>query len=166
MAYYGSREDRDRAARNIIADKREMAALFAAIRPIIQDFDGRVYNCRFDRALKEIITEKHIYSSKKYNHLYIEAHGSNSNRWYTLASIRLDELTDGKRIPADLFIQSAREYREKWLKEAASLERNIDSIDTIQQQIKIISAQLNALLQPLDYTTRDIYGLNARITYS
>ena len=120
-------------AKNRIEVYREAAALFPVVKKIVQSFDGKCLNCRLEKALQEA-TEKHIYVSKRYRFLEIEYypmhHGAHSQ---TIARISLDKLPDGKRIPAELIIESLHEQRVKFLKSAANLEMDIEKIDMYEK---------------------------------
>lgn len=54
MMYFRDRAEQDNAAKKIIEDYRAAAALCIQIKPIIALFDGKVYNCRFDKKIAEI----------------------------------------------------------------------------------------------------------------
>ena len=48
-----TRESQDKQAQMEVEARREAAAAFPFIRPVLQRFNGKVYNCRFEKALKE-----------------------------------------------------------------------------------------------------------------
>lgn len=161
MYTYNYGEDANTAIMNRARVYRDAAALFPAIRATAEAFDGKVYNCRFEKALRDnsgawICTEKRY----KWMEIYIYDHGSR----ILLASVGLDCLPDGKRIPADLIIESAREKREGLLKRAADLEAVPAKAQTLQAQFKKLSDMVDALRDSIPYEAQDIYRLGYRVT--
>lgn len=140
---------------------RNAAQLFPAIRKTLEQFDGKVFNCRLEKALQEA-TGCRVYAKKsKYSidiYTYISDYRGNS--WYTLARLKNEDLKDGKRIPAAAFISSAREYREKHLQEAAELEAAPDTVPEMAEHIRYFIAQANKLVDSIPYVIRDMYGLS------
>lgn len=164
--YYRNKEERDNAVKRHIEDYRNAAGLFSRIRPIIESFDNKVFNCRLEKALQEK-TGLRIYAKKDFKHISIYMYGGNTNRMITLASIPLEALKEEKRIPAAAFIEDARKRRESLLKEAASMEEAITKADTVKRQMDALQAQMEAVSKQISsYTAREIYGLNYRITYN
>lgn len=90
----------------------------------------------------------------------ITVHYLDHGRYYTLARIKQEDLKEGKRIPADLFIESARERRSALLKEAATIETNMKKVDTVKEQIRALKAAIKALTDSMDWVTRDIYSID------
>lgn len=165
--FYGNREDQNKHISEIIKENREAAQLFPEIRKVIQNFDGKVYNIRFQKALQDA-TGKYIWA--KYNDygsyggnvsIYI---CGNANRIYTLATIRREDMKDGKRIDAEKMIASARVNRESHLKKAYKMEQSMQQIDVIKKQIQDIEQLLKAVTSPLDYEIRDTYNIPSRLT--
>lgn len=157
--FYGSIEDQGKAIAAKVKTRRDAAALFPIIRDTALAFDGKVYNCRFEKALRErgtyIFTEKTQY----YFEIYLYERG---NR-ITLAHISPDDMPDGKRIPADLIVKSAREKREQLLQEAAQIERDVAQVDTFKQQLDYFRKQLEKLRDSIHSDVRNIYNLDYRV---
>lgn len=168
---FGTREDMDRKAHEKICFYREVASYYPVIRKIAQKFDGKVYNCRFEKALQEALdehlqthgdTREHsqprIYCSKRYKWVEIEIYIGGLN--CCVASMKIEDLTDGKRIPAEIIIESARTKRESFLKSASNLERDISMIDEYKKQFNYLTGIINHLNGLLTWETRDIYNMN------
>ena len=161
--YYGTREEKDKAARKIAQFHRETAELFPAIRKVIENFDGKVFNVRFEKALQEK-TGKRIFA-KAYN-AYIYIYLYFEGREYNLAILHREDMADGKRINAAKMIESAREHRASHYLKAYTIEAQMTQIDAISQQLQDIERTLTALTCHLDYSIRDIYGLTCRLSRS
>lgn len=157
--FYGDRDAQDEAIAAKVKTKRDAAALFPIIRDATLAFDGKVYNCRFENALREsgnyIFTEK----TKYYFEIYLYDRG---NR-IVLAHISIDDMPDGKRIPADLIVKSAREKRESLLREAAQIERDAAQADMFKQQLEYFREQLEKIRDSIHSDVRDIYNLDYRV---
>lgn len=148
------------------AAHREAAALFPAIRKVFEAFDGKVFNCRLEKALREatgrrVFVKKSDYSIEVYT--YLDDYRGSS--WYTLAFVKCEDLKDGKRIPAAAFIDSARSNREKHLKEAAQMEAAPDTVPELVQHIKYFIDQANKLIDSLPYSVREMYHVSAARMY-
>lgn len=156
MRYY-SREEQDKAAQREIDILRECAGMYQGLRAVFNDFDNKVFNVRLQKALQERV-KRHIWvENKPYG---ITVHYLDNGRYYTLARIKQEDLREGKRIPADLLIESARERRSALLKEAATIETNMQKVDTVKEQIKALRAAIKALTDSMDWVTRDIYSID------
>lgn len=159
--YYYKKEDQDAAARAYIKAYRDAAALYPMIKKVIQSFDKKVFNKRLETALREG-TGARVFVENRPNLIDIHVYGPHSN-WITLAILQKDDFVDGKRINAEKLIDSLTDHRNTLLKTAARYEKQIDEIDQIKIQIKQIKKLLNDVLEPYDYTMRDIYGINAKL---
>ena len=162
MLNYYSEEQKVTKIRELAEEYRNAAELFPIIRPVIESFDGKVFNCRLDKALRELFekTGRYICARREYGALkiyYYETtyHGSAQ---FMLASIPESKLPEGKRIPAADLINSAREQRESNLKVAASLDENIAVMQTTKKQIEYLVSQINRIVDPLPSAIQDIYG--------
>lgn len=159
--YYYSEKERDKAAQKLLNANREAANMYAIIKPVLMKFDGKVYNKRLDKALNEV-SENCIHSKIEFNHIRIYLYYN--NEIFTLSSVSMDQLKDNKRINAELFLDSAREYREEHLKEAHEIQKAIEQHETIEERIKALEKQLKAITEQIDsYRAKEIYGLNASI---
>lgn len=159
--YYYKKEDQDAAARAYIKAYRDAAALYPKIKKVIQSFDRKVFNKRLETALQEG-TGARVFVENRPNLIDIHVYGPHSN-WITLAILQKEDFVDGKRIDAGKLIESLTDHRNTLLQTAARYEKQIEEIDQIKIQIKQIKKLLNDVLEPYDYTMRDIYGINAKL---
>ena len=159
--YYYKKEDQDAAARAYIKAYRDAAALYPKIKKVIQSFDKKVFNKRLETALQEG-TGARVFVENRPNLIDIHVYGPHSN-WITLATLSKDDFIDGKRINAEKLIESLTENRNRLLQTAARYEKQIEEIDNVKEQIKQIKKLLNDVLEPYDYTMRDLYGINIRL---
>ena len=162
MGYY-TREDQDKAIKAYIDDLQEAVNLFTAVRDVVQEFDGKVFNCRFEKALQDK-SERRIYAKKEHSRINIYIYTTPDI--YTLASVQIKDMKDGKRINADLFLESARQYRDERLKEISEARKAAENIDQIKSQIKQLENAIYAITGTVkSYRVKEIYGLNVRITH-
>lgn len=161
--YYGSDESRAAAMKATAKGYRAAAGLFPAIRKVLEQYDGKVFNCRLEKSLHEE-TGLWVHAKKEYNRLEIYYYGSTycGNTHFTLATVPLSSLPDGKRIPAALLIQSARDRRVEHLQHAACLEEFAESASTIKEQIDYFLAQANRIAGNLPAEVRDVYDIKYR----
>lgn len=164
MLYGYDKERGDQAILKEIEARRKAAALFPIIREVVTRFDGKVFNCRLENALREY---GRIWCRKRMDWLEITADcGENYRYCYMLAQIRIDAMPDGKRIPADLIIESARQKRAEHLKRAAEAEESMKEIETHQKHMEYLLNQFEKLRDSIPYNVREAYGLDFRICRS
>lgn len=160
---YFSREDQDKAAAELIAAYREAASLFPSIRTVFEQFNGKCYNKRIDKALTLAACHV-IHSEKRFQTLHFYCYGS-AGRIHTLASIHENDMPDGKRLDASKLIESARTCRAEALRRAAEIEQVSEQVDRILDQLKQIDDMVKAIVDPISWEARDIWNLNARLEY-
>jgi len=150
----------DNEAKRRIEDYREAAALFPAVKKVLQAFDGKCLNCRLEKALREA-TGKHITVNKRFKWVEIDFYPGRAGSYSrTLAQIGIDKFVDGKRIPAELIIESLHKKRVEHLQAAAALERDMDNIELYEQQFEYYKNQIDKLRESLNTETRYIYHLS------
>ena len=164
MFYCYTPEQRAEKVKETAEAYRVGASLFPALRKVAESFDGKVLNCRFENALSEaagrrIIVKK--YSTRLEIYEYDQTY-SGCTAIY-LASLPLDQMPDGKRIPAALLIESARTYRESNLKRAADLEAAQEKAEETAMRVKYFVEQANRLLGAMPSEIKDIYNLVHRV---
>lgn len=153
---YCTRDQQDAAARRYIDTRRQAAALYPMIAEVVRAFDGKVYNCRFERALQErtgarIICHKYT----KGIGAYIYEHGEQ----ITLCWFNIEDMTDGKRIPAAKVLEDARDRRQTLLQDAASMERTMQEVDAIKTDLRHLQDMHDAILRRVPYSAKDIYDI-------
>lgn len=157
MDFYDN-ESRRKEIADHIAKLRDIAALYPVIVPVITRFDNKIYNVCFVNALAEAscFTNYHIFTEKRLN--YIEIYVYDRGSLFTLAQCTIDDMPDGKRIPADKLIESARNKREELLRRAYELE-NID-IAHVLDQLNQAKALYNSIYEGLPYKFINVYHIN------
>jgi len=159
-----SREDQDTAAKTIAAHYREIANLFPIFRKVFQQFDGKVYNCRFEKALQEA-TGKYIRTEWNYSGsvLHIECYSSVMGRSLYLASLDKKDMTDGKRLNAEKLTESAKDRSDDFRRRAEALDATAGKVDDIRQQVKAAEKLIRGLIDSLPCEALDVWNLNYRI---
>lgn len=138
-------------------NRRQAARLYGSITKVLRAFDGKCYNVRLERALKEDLIGHFVYCDKRFGGwIAIVVSPDQCREWFDLAIINTDDLIDGKRIQAEKVIESARNIREKLLKEAAAMDRFVETYDTIYGQIESLKKAYNAVVDDLPYKGREI----------
>lgn len=159
MRFYGNIEAANKEAQERAADYRAAVNYIQAIIKVLKDFDGKVYNCRFDKALAAVTDNKaHVYRTQYCFQIYVYPR-NNYSFHITLASIKPQDFTDGKRIPADLLIESTRSSRENILKKAYDIETNIEQMAQVKEYIQQTKDKLEKFCRSFPDDIRDIYGL-------
>ena len=132
-------------------------AVVDEVKAIVQEFDGKVYNCRFDNAIKEKTAcyVGHGYGGnwleiRRCDALYCESAGS-------VTMIRKETFLDGKRINAEKLIAEigkGQAYRNKQIMRLSGELTWIEGvIEGINEQIRL----LNKMVDSLSSETLDIY---------
>lgn len=153
-----------------IDEYRQQANIFATVRPVIESYNGKVYNKRFSEALKQAVSESgYIYSEKGANgrrfwiHYSPKGHGYN---YRTICNMAIDDaLTNGKKINAAAILDSMRDTRAELLKKAAELEEVGRHAEEIKAQIEMLENTISAVLAPLSYEARELYEIKVRRYY-
>jgi len=168
---YGSNDERRKHIQNRIDGKKELVKYFPVVKKVVQQFDGKVYNCKLDKALKEATTdEQHPYGAVYCHIAYggwieIVAHGCNHgmSESVSILYIAKSDLKDGKRIDAAQWLEHINNNYAGLMKEISGLEHDLETIDDTLKQIEMLKKQIKTLVEPLSWTTRDAYGIS-RIT--
>ena len=159
MSFYGNIEAANTAAHRIVDEYRNAASYILAVTKVVKDFDGKVYNCRFDKALKAA-TDNRVYVDKTQYYFQIYTWVNNNySRHITLASIKPDDLIDGKRIPADKIIESLKDHRESILKKAYTIESTIDQMPQARAYIMQTKEKLESFCRSFPDELRDIFDI-------
>lgn len=178
--YYYDRDSQDKAAQDKVELYRTITACYPVFADVVRAFNNKVFNCRLEDALNVALAKKFgTYNidghEREFNNVRI--HVQKESKWisfliytrhhndgYSIAFLKKDDLKDGKRIPADILIKSAREKREDFLKRAAQLEHDIQMIDTYKQQLNSIIKAFDSITGNISYDAKDIYRIGYRIT--
>lgn len=157
--FYGDIEEANKAAYERIEDYRTAAGYIPAVTKVLKDFDGKVYNCRLEKALRAA-TNNRVTVEKNNYHLSIYTYPRHNYSFHiTIASIPAEALEDGKRIPAAKLIESMQSNRERILKDAYQIESNIEYMAQVKQYIKETKDKLENYCRSFGSDLRDLYGL-------
>lgn len=174
---YGA-ENQKKTIQNRIEALREAADQIKRIKKLVQSFDGKIYNKRFDEALAGLSGENfRIYGSNSYGWYYIHyipRHGSYNDSITLLtgysckAENKISEdhqkeefiiFDTNKRIKAAAMIEGLNRKYAELLKEAYELEETFKNIDQILNQVKKAKEILSAIVAPLPSIIIDTYGI-------
>lgn len=162
MYGYYDEESRRNGCKKTAAAHRSAADLFPVIRKVFEQFDGKVYNCRFEKALQEAAPDNRVYVHKREYaiEVYTYQNDYRGDSIYMLAYVSTKDLKDGKRIPADKLIESARECRESHLKDAAVLDSAPETAPEMVKQINYFLNQANKIIESLPYDIQEMYHIS------
>lgn len=125
-----------------------------ALAPIIQQFDGKVINKRFETACKKF--GSFYLEVDKLTSFYNESISVNGRSVYTSQSEQAFALVlDGeKRLQAEETMQNLEQHIDRLQRELKKTD--FDQAKTLEQYTKLeaIANQLDELLEGMDYTTR------------
>ena len=152
--------EKDTECMKQIKGLREAASLFPNIRKVVERFDGKCYNCRFDKAIKDIGPGIWVEKTKYYFRIYTYNHRYHG---LTLAQISLDDMPDGKRIPAELLVKSLKGRRESMLREACEIEESMKHVEEIESQVNQIESLLSSVYKNIPSFVLDTYKLRYRM---
>ena len=159
---FASMDGKEMRALEMCADHRFAAGCFAAVRKVVEQFDGKVYNCRFDKAVEAIQTadgrKLHCYKYSRFVEVYVYPVG-NYNRQYTICHIDLEKL-ENKRINASLIVDDMRKRREEHLQKAAELEIAREHVERVKKRMEEIDLEVKSLMDGMSWEVRDLYGMN------
>ncbi len=159
MRFYGNIEEAHQAARTRANAYRTAAGYINNVAKVVKEFDGKVYNCRFDKALKEA-TEHRVFCNKTQYTFEIYTYPESHYSFHIgLANIKAEDLTDGKRIPADKIIKSLQDHREMLLRKAYDIESHIDEMQQALAYIEQTKNKLEAYCRSFNTDLRDIYNI-------
>ena len=157
MIYYRSTEERQKDLNNRIESYRQAAAQAPAIIKIIRQFDGKVYNCRLDKALKEATNGK-VGVYNQYGFISIYACYTTNYHHINFATFRLEDL-ENKRINAEKLIEQVKAARENLLDKAYKIETYSEQADNIREYVKQSIEKLESICKSLPDDIREIYNI-------
>ena len=131
-------------------------AVVDEVKAVVQEFDGKVYNCRFKKAIEEKTT-CWLYTGygerleiRRHSAPYCESAG-------LVVAVRKENILDGKRISAEKLIaeiDKSQAYRNKQIMRLSGELTWIEGVvEGINEQIRM----LNKMIDSLSSETLDIY---------
>jgi len=169
--FCGDKEAKDKEIMKRIKARREAAAVFPYLRKTIEAFDGKVFNCRFEKALREdgnywsVELKRNEHYGDFLSISFCKSGECSSREWKTVCGINLGRpggkgvVWDGKRIPAAVLIEESRKTRESLLHEAAVLEEMIEIAPVLEKQLEYFKAQIDRIVGQIPYEARSVYNL-------
>lgn len=157
MRFYGSRDEQKAEITRRIDSYRATAALTPTVIEILRKFDGKVFNCRLDKALREA-TNNDITVHQQYGFISISGHYLHSYNSINLATFRLEDLKN-KRIDAEKLIEQVKASREELLKKAYTIETTAPDADQIREYIKQTIDKLETYCRTFPDDIREIYNI-------
>lgn len=151
-----TREDAENATRERIKDLRTYAGMIPTIKKVFQDFNGKIYNCRVEKAI-QAATGEYIKGEKRGEGISFYTY--NRGNCFTLARMTYKDMTDGKRINAAQVCESLNENRARLLEEAANLERQLETIGETLKQLEQLKKTWEKIAGGLEWAIIDNYGI-------
>jgi len=161
--FFGTNEDRKNRIQKMIDAKKAMLPCFPLVKKIIQDFDGKCYNCKLDKAIEEAAkaANMNIYAGVERNSIYIRAYYDHESKY--LFYFHKDDLKEGKRIDAAKWFEYINAEYSRTQKEIYQMQNELLTIDDTMKQIEVLKKQIETLVEPLSWEVRDTYNIS-RIT--
>ena len=174
---YGSIEDKKKAIRAEAEALRSASRRICQLKALIKQFDGKVYNKRFDEAIRSISDDEATFCGYVYYERYtitFRPRRCGSNHEITLVNSpsaqnctnhpeNIDKtdciFTEKKRIVADKIIEALNSKYAGLLREAAALEQSADDLENILDSIDRLKRQINKIVDSLPYKAVDACGL-------
>jgi len=157
MIYYRSTEERQKDLNNRIESYRQAAAHVPQIIKTLKQFDGKVYNCRLDKALREATNGK-VGVYNQYGFISIYACYTTNYHHINFATFRLEDL-ENKRINAEKLIEQVKAARESLLDKAYKVETYSEQADNIREYVKQSIEKLESICKSLPDDIREIYNI-------
>lgn len=157
MIYYRSTEERQKDLNNRIESYRQAAAHVPQIIKTLKQFDGKVYNCRLDKALREATNGK-VGVYNQYGFISIYACYTTNYHHINFATFRLEDL-ENKRINAEKLIEQVKASRESLLDKAYKVETYSEQADNIREYVKQSIEKLESICKSLPDDIREIYNI-------
>ena len=176
--FYENKEAQDKEMRKQIQARRDAASVFPYLRKTIEAFDGKVFNCRLEKSLKEdgnywtVELRRNIRYGDLLNISFCKSGEHSTRSWKTVCSVNLgtpgekNAKWDGKRIPAAVLVEESRKARETLLQEAANLEEMIEKAPELEKQLKYFISQIDKIVKQIPYEARSVYNLGYYVHHS
>ena len=162
---YGSNEEKKNHIRKEAQALRLAASKIHLVKEVVKQFDGKVYNCRFDNAIKALSTEDFRFWCHKDSYGRMGICCTGNSRYITIFSCRIETgkqneyMTDKKRLKADNMISALNAEYGNLMKKATELEAGADKIDIILEQVSQLKSMLTTIVNSVPYEVSDAYGL-------
>lgn len=169
-----TREEAQKASERKAEYLREAATKIRLIKDIAQQFDGKVYNYRFDEAVRALSDDHNtFYCSNDYGNFEVVFTKRYSGFRVALLGARAAikgepgpnctrtdiVFTPTKRIMADKMIELMNLKYEKLLKEATAIETALQNIDEVLLRAQELKKMYNVMVSALPYEIQNNFRL-------
>lgn len=171
MRFYNY-EDAEKQVQKDIEAYSEVNAMLPAVRKVIRDFDGKIFNVKLEKALQQI--HPRIYVHKRYSSVEVYMYSQFSSNPLTICSSALPGnsyhdnkkhfIQDNKRINADLALQDIEANRAGRLKEIDSWRQFLQNREQISSQLEALRKEIDYITDLIPYKMRDYFGMGYRVT--
>lgn len=143
----------------LIDEYKATQAVVDGVKAVVQEFGGKVYNCRFDKAIKEKTGcyVNHYYGN---NWLEIRRISTYSDSPGSVISVRRENVLDGKRISAEKLIAEIDRNTACRNKQIMRLSGELTWIEGVVEGINEQIRLLNKMIDGISSETLDIYKNN------
>jgi len=170
--FIGSFEQKKENIKKQIEALRTASKQIGKIKKAVKEFDGKVYNCRFDQAIAQLSDKEaglRFYTQDYYTTFAIQC--STSNFYSPVALLETYRPVKGqtqdkcicfdenKRIKADKMIELLNNKYSEILKKAQELENALNNIETTLNQLEQIKNTHKLVTDALPYQIRDVFGI-------
>lgn len=180
-------------ARNLveleIQNRKEALKLYDGIIEVVQKFDGKVLNKRFDTALKKV--DERLSCNREYSWFEInmnvfdnrscksvkkDSYGYSCTNYITDNYLRLNNLVythsynprdnvmlDNERIISSVLIEALNKCKEQMENKIKELENSIDKVDEWKNKLKALQIEMEEVMKEVPYIIREYYDINYRV---
>lgn len=146
------------AIKAMIEELKATQAVINEVESVVMDFDGKVYNCRFEKAIKEK-TSCFVILDRYYTEgITIQRINSNcSTSTGVVVHVKKSEICDNKRINAGRLIAAIDKAKQERNKKIFQLTNELTwiegAIESINEQIRAVNRMVNSI----SYEAQAIY---------
>ena len=170
--FIGSIEQKKENIKKQIEALRTASRQVGKIKKVVQEFNGKVYNCRFDQAIEQLSDKEaglRFYTQDYYTTFAIQC--STSHFYSPVALLETFRPVKGqaenkcicfdenKRIKADKMIELLNNKYSEILQKAQELENALNNIDATLNQLEQIKHTYKLVADALPYQIRDVFGI-------
>lgn len=169
--FIGSFEQKKENIKKQIEALRTASKQIGKIKKVVQDFDGKVYNCRFDQAIEQLSDKETGLRFYVQNHYNFSIQCSAFQCYPYIALLETFRPVKGqakgkcicfdenKRIKADKMIELLNNKYSEILKKAQELENALNNIEATLDQLEQIKHTYKLVADALPYQIRDTFGI-------
>lgn len=150
----------------------EINSLLPEIKKVFKAFDGKVFNCKLEKALQEINPRIHVYKRSYIYEIYMYSQYCSNALTICSSAIpgtqyhdnKKHFVQDNKRINAALAFEDIEAHRVTRLQEIASWNTFLENRETLQQQLDQLKKQIEYLSDQIPWKMRDYFNIGYRVT--